>query len=173
MGSKFTAGAFLLALTFVVFSQYVGIGQGDPLAPGTVQTWRGNWQKGYANITRKSEALHHDDGTFKSPYAELSSQGPTIVDRRLFFIETVPHTAMLPAANTTSVRPRLTIIPDSEEHLFALSGGLSRACSVDWGLSRTAVRSDVWAQSPTSTPENRRIEPTNRTDDRRRYCFLT
>ena len=92
----------------VVFSQYVGVSQGDPLAPGTVQTWRGNWQTDYSNITRNSEALHHDDGKYKSPYAELSSQGPTIFDRRLFFVETVPHTAMLPAANTTNVRPRLT-----------------------------------------------------------------
>ena len=92
----------------VVFSQYVGIGQGDPLAPGTVQMWRGNCEKDYANITRKSEPLHHDDGKFKSPYAELSSQGPTIVDRRLFFIETIPQTALIPAANTTNVRPRVT-----------------------------------------------------------------
>ena len=69
--------------------------------------WRGDWEEDYEGITRKSEALHHDDGKFKSPYAELSSQGPTITDRRLFFVETVPHTAMLPAANTTSVQPRL------------------------------------------------------------------
>ena len=93
----------------VVFSQYVGIGQGDPLAPGTVQMWRGNCEKDYANITRKSEPLHHDDGKFKSPYAELSSQRcQPSYDRRLFFVETVTHTAMLPAANTTNVRPRLT-----------------------------------------------------------------
>ena len=92
----------------VVFSQYVGIGQGNPLAPGTVQMWRGNWQKEYANITRESEVLHHDNGQYKSPYAELSNNGATIYDRRLLFVETVPHTAMLPAANTTNVRPRLT-----------------------------------------------------------------
>ena len=92
----------------VVFAQYIGVGQGAPLAPATVQVWRGDWQEDYAGISRKSEALHHDDGKFKSPYAELSSQGPTIVDRRLFFVETVPHTAMLPAANTTNVRPRLS-----------------------------------------------------------------
>ena len=91
----------------VVFAQYIGVGQGAPLAPATVQVWRGDWQKHYAGIRRTSEALHHDDGKFKSPYAELSSQGPTIVDRRLFFVETVPHTAMLPAANTTNVKPRL------------------------------------------------------------------
>ena len=92
----------------VVFAQYIGVGQGTALAPATVQIWRGDWQKYYAGISRKSEALHHDDGKFKSPYAELSSQGPTIVDRRLFFVETVPHTAMLPAANTTNVKPRLS-----------------------------------------------------------------
>ena len=92
----------------VVFAQYIGVGQGAALAPATVQVWCGDWQKDYAGIRRTSEALHHDDGKFKSPYAELSSQGPTIVDRRLFFVETVPHTAMLPAANTTNVKPRLS-----------------------------------------------------------------
>ena len=92
----------------VVFAEYIGVGQGAVLAPATVQVWCGDWQKDYAGVSRKSEALHHDDGKFKSPYAELSSQGPTIVDRRLFFVETVPHTAMLPAANTTNVQPRLS-----------------------------------------------------------------
>ena len=91
----------------VVFAQYIGVGQGNALAPGTIEVWHGNWEKDYAGINRKREALHHDDGKYKSPYAELSSQGPTIVDRRLFFVEEVPHTAMLPAANTTNVKPRL------------------------------------------------------------------
>ena len=91
----------------VVFSRYIGVGQGAALAPATVQMWRGNWKENYEGIIRKSEALHHDDGKYKSPYAGLSSQGPTITDRRLFFIETVPHTAMLPAANTTNVQPRV------------------------------------------------------------------
>ena len=92
----------------VVFAEYGGMGEGVALAPATVQVWRGNWQEDYAGITRKSEVLHHDDGKFKSPYAELSSQGPTITDRRLFFVETMPHTAMIPAANTTNVIPRLS-----------------------------------------------------------------
>ena len=68
--------------------------------------WRGDWQEDYAGISRKSEALHHDDGKFRSPYAELSSNGATIQDRRLFFVETLPHTARIPAANTTNIRPR-------------------------------------------------------------------
>ena len=91
----------------VVFAQYIGVGQGVALAPATVQVWRGNWQKDYAGISRKTEALHHDDGKFKSPYEELSRRGADIIDRRLFFVETVPHTALLPAANTTNVKPRL------------------------------------------------------------------
>ena len=93
----------------VVFAEFTGVSQGTPLAPATVEMWRGNWEKDYTGISRKSEALHHDDGKFKSPYAELTSQGPTIYDRRLFFVETVPHTVMLPAANTTNVKPRLSV----------------------------------------------------------------
>ncbi len=89
-----------------VFAQYAGPREGTPLAPGTVQMWRGNWQDDYAGISRKREVLHHDDGQSKSPYAELSSNGATIQDRRLFFVETVPHTAELPTANTTNVKPR-------------------------------------------------------------------
>ncbi len=91
----------------VAFAEYVGVGQGAALAPATVQVWRGDWQEDYESISKVSEALHHDDGKFKSPYAELSSQGPTIYDRRLFFVETIPHTAMLPAVNTANVKPRL------------------------------------------------------------------
>ena len=91
----------------VAFARYIGVGQGTSLAPATVQVWRGNWEDDYQSITKKSEALHHDDGKYKSPYAELSSNGATIQDRRLFFVETVPHTAMLPTANTTNVKPRL------------------------------------------------------------------
>ena len=105
----------------VVFAEYAAGETGKPLAPGTVQVWGGNWQDDYAGISRKSEALHHDDGKFKSPYAELSSQGPTVLDRRLFFVETLPHTVMLPAANTTNVRPRL-----SGQDKITYDGQLSR-----------------------------------------------
>ena len=91
----------------VVFAQYIGVGQGAALAPATVEVWRGDCQEHYAGISRQSETLHHDDGKFKSPYAELTRNGVKIEDRRLFFVETVPHTAMLPTANTTNVRPRL------------------------------------------------------------------
>ena len=88
----------------VVFARYAGVGQGAALAPGTVQVWRGNWEDDYAGIARAAEALHHDDGKFKSPYAELSSRGADINDRRLFFVDIQRHTAMIPAANSTNVR---------------------------------------------------------------------
>ena len=91
----------------VVFAQYTGADQGTALAPATVQVWRGNWEDNYPGITRTSEPLHHDNNKFKSPYADLSSQGPTITDRRLFFVEETASTAMIPAANTTNVKPRL------------------------------------------------------------------
>ena len=91
----------------VVFAQYTGASQGTTLAPATVQVWRGNWEDNYPGITRTSEPLHHDDGKLKSPYGELSSQGPTITDRRLFFVEEIASMAMIAAANTTNVKPRL------------------------------------------------------------------
>ena len=91
----------------VIFAQYTSAGQGTALAPGTVQVWRGNWREDYSGITKASEALHHDDGKFRSPYAKLSSNGATIQDRRLFFVETLPHTATIPAANTSNIRARL------------------------------------------------------------------
>ena len=111
----------------VVFAQYIGVGQGAALAPATVQVWRGDWQEHYAVISRKSETLHHDDGKFKSPYAELSRRGADISDRQLFFVETVPHTAMLPTANTTNVRPRLGTQDKGtyEEQLNKLEGVVS------------------------------------------------
>ena len=92
----------------VAFSRYVGVGQAAAMAPGTVQVWHGNWEEDYAGIVRAHEALHHDDGRYKSPYAELSNTGATIFDRRLFFVDVIPHTAMIPAANTTNIQPRLS-----------------------------------------------------------------
>ena len=55
----------------VVFAQS-SAGQGVALAPGTVHLWRGNWEKDYAGISRKSEAFHRTTAV-QVPYAELSS----------------------------------------------------------------------------------------------------
>ena len=114
----------------VVFSRYIGVGQGAALAPATVQMWRGNWKENYEGIIRKSEALHHDDGKYKSPYASLSSQGPTITDRRLFFIETVP-------TRQCSRRPT----PPTSSHVSeAKTKSTTRDCSTSWkALSTTTT----------------------------------
>ena len=90
----------------VVFAQHTSAGEGTALAPGIVQVWSGDWQEDYTGIARRSEVLHHDDGKFKSPYAELSRRGADITDRRLLLVETLPHPAVIPAASTTNVRPR-------------------------------------------------------------------
>ena len=109
----------------VVFAQYTGAGQGTALAPATVQVWQGNWEKDYPGIIKTSAVLHHDDGNHKSPYAELSSQGPTIVDRRLFFVEETASTALLSAANTTNVKPRL-----GDQDKIIYEGQLNRLAGV-------------------------------------------
>ena len=76
-----------------------------PLAPGRVEIWRG--PTGTDEVTRQAEALHHDDGSFHSPYAELSMQGPTVVDRRLFLVTTAPNDGRLPMPGTRKTAPRL------------------------------------------------------------------
>ena len=91
----------------VVFTEYTPGEKGQPLAPANVEVWRGNWEKDYEGISRKSEALHHDDGMFRSPYAEITKTGARIGDRQLFFVEAMPHTASIPATNTTNVQPKL------------------------------------------------------------------
>ena len=112
----------------VIFAQYTSAGQGTALAPATVQVWRGNWEEDYVGISKTTETLHHDDGKHKSPYAELSSQGPTITDRRLFFVEEIASTAMIPAANTTNVKPRMGNQDKMtyEEQLNKLEGVVSK-----------------------------------------------
>ena len=65
----------------------------------TVQVWRGDWQKDYAGVSRKSEALHHDDGKFKSPVRQtVQPRTHHNVDRKLFFVETVPHHSNAPCS---------------------------------------------------------------------------
>ena len=109
----------------------------QPLAPGRVEIWRG--PTGTEQVTRLEEPLHHDDGEFHSPYADLSMQGPTIVDRRLFFVDTAPNHTLIPAPNTLIATPRETKLdkkrydvrrlygPIHEDNLFAVYLGESIA----------------------------------------------
>ena len=83
-------------------------------ASGRARPWRRESCRSGAAIGRmttpaspgQSEALHHDDGKFKSPYADLSSRGADISDRRLFFVETLPHTVAIPGSPTVPTSGR-------------------------------------------------------------------
>ena len=74
-----------------------------PLAPGEVEIWRG--ATGSDDVERETARLIHDDGEFHSPYADLATQGPTIVDRRLFFATVHPNDVTLARANTKLTHP--------------------------------------------------------------------
>ena len=74
------------------------------LAPGNVEMWRSTAET--QEVERAIEALHHDDGEFHSPYADYSMQGPTIVDRRLFFVTTSENKTITAAPGTYKTHPR-------------------------------------------------------------------
>ena len=78
--------------------------QARALAPGPVENWRGPTNT--PQVTRHAETLHHDDGEFHSPYAEFSTNGATIYDRRLFFVTTEPNTTQIAALDTFITYPR-------------------------------------------------------------------
>ena len=84
-------------------SQHSEDNKGIALAPGIVEIWKNT---DTPLVERKVETLHHDDGEFHSPYAYYSIQGPTIVDRRLFFVTTSENTAIPPAPGTFKTFPR-------------------------------------------------------------------
>ena len=78
--------------------------QAHALAPGRVEVWRGPTDT--PQVTRRSETLHHDDGKFHSPYASIATEGPSIRDRRLFFVSVEPNTTFMAAPNTFKTYPR-------------------------------------------------------------------
>ena len=78
--------------------------QARALAPGRVETWRGPTDT--PKVKRKTETLHHDDGEFHSPYADFARQGPSIRDRRLFFVTAEPNQTFMAAPNTFETYPR-------------------------------------------------------------------
>ena len=69
-----------------------------PLAPGQVEIW--STPEGTSDKHRSTEPLHHDDGEFHSPYADHATQGPTIVDRRLFLVNKSPNNILAAAPGT-------------------------------------------------------------------------
>ena len=92
-------------LTSPYASQATSGGLNKALAPGEVEIWSS--KPGSQDTDRTTEALHHDDGEFHSPYATRSMQGPTIVDRRLFFVTTSENKTTAAAPGTNKTKPRI------------------------------------------------------------------
>ena len=93
-----------------------------PLAPGLVEIWRGPTDT--PQVTRNAETLHHDDGKFHSPYADIAMQGPTIVDRRLFFVTVEPNQTFIAAPNTFKTYPRTSSQDKKKYDVSALHGNV-------------------------------------------------
>ena len=78
-------------------------GFAKPLAPGEVEIWRGD--AGSPDVEREIANLIHDDGEFRSPYADLARRGADVFDRRLFFVSVHPNDNMFARANTKVTHP--------------------------------------------------------------------
>jgi hypothetical protein len=116
----------------VVFAQlnghWGGLGENKiaakPLAPGMVEIWSGSTDTPYvprrlrpgqvhvigstgtADAERLIAPLIHNDGIFHSPYAEFANQGPTITDRRLYFVTAHPNENRFAPPDTFVTYPR-------------------------------------------------------------------
>ena len=114
----------------VAFAQALGSGndfvelkrQAHTLAPGRVEIWRGPTDT--PEVTRLTETLHHDDGKFHSPYAAIATQGPTIVDRRLFFVSCEPNQTLMAAPDTFITSPRRSSRDKKKYDVSALEGNV-------------------------------------------------
>ena len=92
----------------------------NPLAPGQVEVWQG--LAGSDSVERVVTELIHDDGTFRSPYAAHSNQGPTIVDRRLFFVTVHPLESQFALPNIRRTFPAVGSLDKKSYSVDALRG---------------------------------------------------
>ena len=109
---KLQPNSFFPIASCVVFAQLPGY-RGDPklhqstakpLAPGQVEIWSGPTNT--KHVQREVTPLIHHDGEFKSTYAGYANQGPTITDRRLFFVTAYPNPNELAPPDTFVTFPR-------------------------------------------------------------------
>ena len=96
--------------------------QARALVPGHVEMWHGPTDT--PQVTRNAETLHHDNGKFHSPYANIAMQGPTIVDRRLFFVIVESNITTLATPNTFITYPRTTNLDKKKYDVSTLSGNV-------------------------------------------------
>ncbi len=96
-----------------------------PLAPGRVEIWRGPTNT--SKVTRHAETLHHDDGEFHSPYADIAMRGADVFDRRLYFVTVEPNETKMAAPNTFITYPRTSGQDKKKYDVGALSGNIVHA----------------------------------------------
>ena len=96
--------------------------QAHALAPGHVEIWSGPTDT--PKVSRRAETLHHDDGKFHSPYSDFATQGPTIMDRRLFFVTVEPNQTMIAAPDTFITYPRTSGQDKKKYDVGVLSGNV-------------------------------------------------
>ena len=92
----------------------------NPLAPGEVEIWVGS--TGAPNVGRAIVPLIHDDGTFRSPYALYANEGPTIRDRRLFFVTAFANETKFATPNTFVTYPQLSTQDKKSYNIQELNG---------------------------------------------------
>ena len=97
----------------------------QPLAPGQVEIWSG--PTGSAYVRRRLTSLIHDDGTFGSPYEHLANQGPTIYDRRLFFVTAHLNEGRFALPDTFITHPRTGSLDKKTYSVGDLDGQLVSA----------------------------------------------
>ena len=109
---RLTPNDFFPITSCVVFAQLPGY-RGDselhkqaakPLAPGNVELWSGPTDT--PMVKRAAAPLVHNDGVFRSSYADVANQGPTITDRRLFFVTAHPNENRFAPPDTFVTYPR-------------------------------------------------------------------
>lgn len=88
----------------VIFAERTGQGrEGKPLA-GDVYQWIG--ETGSDDVRRVPIAITDTSKSGDSPYARYSSQGATIVPRRLFFVEESANVPIVQMADLITLNPR-------------------------------------------------------------------
>ena len=94
----------------------------QPLAPGQVEIWSGPADT--PQVRRTLTDLIHDDGTFRSPYEPFANQGPTITDRRLFFVTAHPNEGRFALPDTFVTFPRTGSLDKKTYSVAQLEGQL-------------------------------------------------
>ena len=113
-----------------------------PMAPGKVEIWHGATETPYVPLRERPGQVHiigatgtshtsrsvvplvHDDGTFRSPYEAFANQGPTITDRRLFFVSAHPNEGPFALPDTFVTNPRTGSLDKKSYSVSELDGHL-------------------------------------------------